>query len=124
MYSIDENAIKKNSHQFDNESTLRQYLNTFIDLINSDLSSIQKKTDLSNLMDKLIDWKKLLHKLKKEVIRVLGVNNNIMNNKAVIFHQIPIQKYDNIYMDVVKKQIETMDDELGQICGLSLTKES
>jgi len=90
MYSIDENAIKKNSHQFDNESTLRQYLNTFIDLINSDLSSIQKKTDLSNLMDKLIDWKKLLHKLKKEVIRVLGVDNNIMNNKAVIFHQIPI----------------------------------
>jgi len=71
IYSVDENAVKNISHQFKDEQTLRKYLETFIHLIGSDMAPIQKKTDLSNLMDKLIDWKKLIDRLRSGVVNIL-----------------------------------------------------
>lgn len=41
IYSVDENAIKNNLDQFDNKKmTLKKYLDTFINLNNSNLSSV------------------------------------------------------------------------------------
>ena len=75
-------------------------------------------------MDKLTDWKKLLNRLKTDIIDILKVDNDMLNNNNIIFIQTSEKKYDLIYTDVVKKQIEALNDELAQICGLNLTKEA
>lgn len=62
--------------------------------------------------------------MKIEIAGMLKIDDNIMKNNDVIFHQISTQKYDNIYTNVIKKQIDVMNDELAQICGLNLTKET
>jgi len=50
------------------------------------MANVQKKTDLSNLMDKLIDWKKLVNKLKNGVADILKVDDDVLNDRAVVFH--------------------------------------
>jgi len=37
-------------------------------------------------MDRLIDWPKLVDKLRSEIEEILDVDNDIMNNKDVVFH--------------------------------------
>jgi len=84
----------------------------------------QIKADLSELMDKLIDWKKLLDRLKADIIDILKVDKDMLNNNNILFIQTSEKKYDLIYTNVVKKQIEALNDELAQICGLNLTREA
>jgi len=60
-------------------------LNTFINLNGSDTTRPQIKADLSKLMDKLTDWKKLLNRLKTDIIDILKVDNDMLNNNNIIF---------------------------------------
>jgi len=86
IYSIDEDSIRNNSDQFSNKDDMKKYFIIFVDLIKSDMTPIQKKTHMSDLMDKLIDWKKLINRLKSDVVDILKIDDNIMKNRNVIFH--------------------------------------
>ena len=123
-YEVNEDEIDRQQNQIEDKQTLKKQLQTFVHLMSFDIQTIQKKKDLSNLMDKLINWKKLTNNLKNGVINMMRVDDNLMNNPNIIFHQIPNSTYDDIFIGVIKKQIDMMNDELGQICGLNLTKET
>ena len=63
----------------------------------------RKKEDLSKLMDRIIDWEQLGKNMKNQIDVMLKIDDSIMKNNDVIFHQISTSKYDNIYTNVIKK---------------------
>lgn len=96
-YVLEKGAINKQANKFGGKDELVGCLEIFKDLNNNGIPPYMKKESLSSLMDGLVDWSKLTHNLKKGIEEMLEVDNDMMGNRDMIFHQIPIQRYDRIY---------------------------
>ena len=96
-------------------------LHLFQNIATDESNIISKKKELSSLIFKVINWDFFAEKLIRGIEDILNLKQIREEKKVIMLQQIPSSKIDQIFVSVIRKQIDSLDRELLEKSGLKLS---